>query len=484
MAAPKERFDEMSLERWAKLREVERHQLNTAEKYFGKGEWKIAIAEYEKYLKLYETSEAAPYSQMKWSICQVHLRKLNTAIKDGFQSVIDYWPDSPEAVKSSYLIAETYKDMGQALNAKKAYAKVIETHPDDVVAVRSKRDLLELARKENDEKKILAILNDLTFTTKRTADSQSYCVTSARELSEYFLYRGEFDEAVKALETSYKDESLTRAIYEISHGPIQRLTGDAAKKVMGEKLADAVIARIEGHIPLLTDDKQKAHARGYYYWIAEVHSRAKRDDVQLKVFQQMEKLFGVDDGLLGQFALWYRNHNKRDLARAMYARFENQVTGQSNIALMWREEKKWDEAIAVYEGLEKTDSERAGNWRWQIAECYDSSGRLKEAIHSYRLSDRYPQCLTSMASCHRRLKEYQPAIELYAQVITAYPDQGASARFEMAKTYEQMDKQENAIRAYQQVCRDYPRSGHASEAHAHLQNKYKINVTLGGAKEE
>jgi outer membrane protein assembly factor BamD (BamD/ComL family) len=54
----------------------------------------------------------------------------------------------------------------------------------------------------------------------------------------------------------------------------------------------------------------------------------------------------------------------------------------------------------------------------------------------------------------------------------------------MGRTYEQMDKQENAIRAFQQVCRDYPRSGHASEAHAHLQNKYKINVTLGGAKED
>ena len=137
-AVKPEKFDEMSLDRWAKLREVERHQLNAADKYFGKGEWKIAITEYEKFLKLYESSEGASYAQMRWSICQVELRKLNTAIKDGFQSVIDYWPDSPEATKSAYLIAQTYRDMGQAVNAKKAYNQTIEKYPEHVVAVSAK----------------------------------------------------------------------------------------------------------------------------------------------------------------------------------------------------------------------------------------------------------------------------------------------------------------------------------------------------------
>ena len=506
--AAKERFDEMSLDRWAKLREVERHQLNTAEKYYGKKEWKIAITEYEKYLKLYERSEAAPYAHMKWSLCQVQLRKLNTAIKDGFQSVIDYWPDSPEAVKSAYLIAETYKDMGQALNAKKAYARVIETYPEDVVAVRSKRDLLELARKENDEKKILAILNDLTFDTKRTSDSSDYCVQSSRELTHFHFDRANYPEAIKALETTYKESSLTRAIYEISRGPIHELTGNATKKIAGEKMADLVINQIMAEIPTLTDDKAKDQARGYYYWIAEVHRYARRRGEEYKTFQQMEKLFGADDGLLDHFADWYRGHGKNDQARAMYARFENQINGQRKIAYLWQIEKKWDEAIAVYEGLEKLDGDRANDYRWCSAdhepELFAAARlglgavgvvlaldlavrdvyRLREAIASYRLSDKYPNCLYAMASCHRALKEYQPALEFYAQVITAYPDSGASARFEMAETYEQMGKQENAIRNYQQVCRDYPRSSQASRAHAHLQTKYKINVTLGGAKED
>ena len=89
-ATAQHRLDEMSLERWAKLRETERYQLKIAEKYFREQNWKVASGEYEKYITLYENSEGAPYAQMKWSLAQVQLRKANTAIKDGFQSVIDY----------------------------------------------------------------------------------------------------------------------------------------------------------------------------------------------------------------------------------------------------------------------------------------------------------------------------------------------------------------------------------------------------------
>ncbi|MEK6235482.1 MAG: hypothetical protein N2C14_12310, partial [Planctomycetales bacterium] len=98
------RLDEMSLKRWTKLRETERYQLQIAEKYHREKKWKVAIGEYEKYLTLYEASEAAPYAQLKWSLAQVQLRQANTAIKDGYQSVIDYWPDSEDAIAAAYYI--------------------------------------------------------------------------------------------------------------------------------------------------------------------------------------------------------------------------------------------------------------------------------------------------------------------------------------------------------------------------------------------
>ena len=42
----------------------------------------------------------------------------------------------------------------------------------------------------------------------------------------------------------------------------------------------------------------------------------------------------------------------------------------------------------------------------------------------------------------------------------------------------------NAIKWFQQTCKLYPKTSHASQAHAHLQSKYKISVTLGGSSEK
>ena len=47
-------LDEMPIERWKDLREAERYQMQIAEKYYREQNWKIAAAEYEKFLTLHE----------------------------------------------------------------------------------------------------------------------------------------------------------------------------------------------------------------------------------------------------------------------------------------------------------------------------------------------------------------------------------------------------------------------------------------------
>lgn len=51
-------------------------------------------------------------------------------------------------------------------------------------------------------------------------------------------------------------------------------------------------------------------------------------------------------------------------------------------------------------------------------------------------------------------------------------------------TYGEAGERENAIRIFQSTCKTFPKTGQASRAHAHLQNKYKISVTLGGATDK
>jgi len=58
------------------------------------------------------------------------------------------------------------------------------------------------------------------------------------------------------------------------------------------------------------------------------------------------------------------------------------------------------------------------------------------------------------------------------------------AFLQMAYTKEEAGQQDPAIQAFQTVCKKFPKDAHAGIAHAHLQQKYKISVTLGGAAEE
>ncbi len=126
--AQSSQLHEMSLERWGQLREVERHQMKVAEKYFRERNWSVAADEYDKYLTLYEASDAASHALLKWALCQVEMRRQNTAINDGFRSVVDYWPDSDDAIAASYYVGKTLNDIGQSQKAKSALNVVATDH--------------------------------------------------------------------------------------------------------------------------------------------------------------------------------------------------------------------------------------------------------------------------------------------------------------------------------------------------------------------
>ena len=76
------------------------------------------------------------------------------------------------------------------------------------------------------------------------------------------------------------------------------------------------------------------------------------------------------------------------------------------------------------------------------------------------------------------------AIVLYNQVAGGDASSAPWAMLQIAYTREEAGENEPAILAFQQVCKRFPKDQHASIAHAHLQQKYKISVTLGGAAEE
>jgi tetratricopeptide (TPR) repeat protein len=478
------KYDDLALERWAKLGEADRYQLNIAEKYYREMNWKAAISEYEKFLSLYEKSEGAPYAQLKWSICQVNLRKSNSAIKDGFQSVIDYWPDSIEAIAAGYLIGKTYKDMGEVKQAKKFYSKVLSDYPDSLMAVMAKIDLADLARAEGDEKRRLALWNDVVFKADRKGDAAPICADISNQLATHHFSAGNFAEGLKALATTYPEPQLRHYVHYLIRGPLGQLVAMPDSKAQGLKMAEAAVGHIKAKIPATPKDAaEKGQFRQDWYYIAEIEQYAGRPTEALAAYDAVFNAFGADDDTLGRKAALLKAAGRRDEARACYNRFQNQPEGQHQIAYSFREEQKWDQAIAIYQTLVSSDTKNGNRWNWELANSYRDGGKFKEAIGVYRLCDSFPEDLKQMAACHRRLGEAKEALVLYQQVMAHAPS-APGALLEIARTYEEASQKEAAIKAFQQVCKRFPKSGEASTAHARLQDGYKINVTLGGAAAE
>ncbi|MEC7558230.1 MAG: tetratricopeptide repeat protein, partial [Planctomycetota bacterium] len=146
--------------------------------------------------------------------------------------------------------------------------------------------------------------------------------------------------------------------------------------------------------------------------------------------------------------------------------------------------RQYDKAIAVYQELLKADAENTQTWLWNIATAYRDSGKCKEAIGFYRQCTNFPSNYTEMAMCHRRLKQYKEAVILYNQIIGGAPNSAPWALLQIGYTRESAGQKEQAIKTFQQVCKRFPKKSEASRAHAHLQNKYKISVTLGGSKKD
>ena len=514
-------LEQIPVETFAKMREVERYQMRIAEKLYLRGEFKAAMSEYEKYLTLYERSLGAPNAQLMWSHCLVKQRKVYTAIREGFQSVIDYWPESHEAALAAYMIGKCYKDVGELRNAEKAYARAITDYEKHYVAVMSRWDLAGIYGERKDVNRQVQMWRDLTFKIKRTKENQSTLVSASRSLAGYYFYAGDFGDAHKALGTSYRGYTLVQQIHSLVRSPISSLTGDTSRKTAGLKLADDAIRYIREQAPkTAAAPRDQQTLRTYYGYIANLHAYARRDQEGLKTFDELAKIVGMDDAIRGSMADWHRSRKRFAEAKTIYLQFEDKVKGLSSLAWLhrryegkpgeavrvynqaiglvdeedqgkwhieiagtWHEAKKWDEAIAAYQTLIKVVPAKFGNWYRQIGDCYERSSRIPLAIQAYRQSDSYPTVYFDIARCHRKLKQWKEALVIYHQA-RSHKSAAPEATIQIGYTYESSGSKTNAIKWFQQTCKLYPKNSKASEAHAHLQRKYKISVTLGGATDD
>jgi tetratricopeptide (TPR) repeat protein len=471
-------FQQINEATFKKMREVERYQMKIAEKHFLKGSFKVALAEYEKFLTLYEKSPGAPYAQLMWSHTMMKLKKPKTALREGFQSVIDYWPESREATIAAYCMGSAYRTMGEVKDAQKSFRFLIKEYPDHEIAIKARQDLLHYARLHQDMEERLSILNEMTFKLERTEISKEACVKACHELAELHCLAQKLDEGKKALATTYTGPALFDQVYSLSLKSVKNLLGNEKTKPAALKLGDQLITELRNEMTVRTELATK-----FLYEIAGLHTTMGRPSETMKVYREIGERFGIDDGLRGKMAEWYKSRDKREDARRLYSEFENMVAGLTNLAGMELEEGKIKEAIEIYRKLIEIDGDHSGDYLWTIAGCYEKLSDLRKAIACYRQVDRFPADYFAIASCHRRLGEQKEAIILYNQ-IKVVEKSAPEASLQIGYTYEEAKEKEKAIRIFQLTCKRYPKSSQASKAHSHLQNKYNINVTLGGTEEE
>ena len=471
-------LEQIPVATFEKMKEVERYQMRIAEKHYTGGAFKTALAEYEKFLTLYEKSPGAPYAQLMWSHSMMRLKKPKTALREGFQSVIDYWPESEEAVISAYCIADAYRTMGEVSDAKKAFRFLIKEYPAHEIAIRSRLDLLHYARLEKDEASHLALLNDLTYKLERNEKSKAACEEASRELAQIHFFAQRFDDGKKALATTHEGDALFDAVYGMSAKTVGHLLGNKEARTAALTLGDQLLNELR-----VESKRRPKIEKDLLYRAADLNGTLGRPAEIWKLYTEIGDHFGRDDGLLGYMAAWYKARDKRPEARGIYAEFKDQVAGLKNIAAMDLEDGKINEAIGVYRKLIEIDGENADDHLWAIASCYEKLSDWKKAIATYRQIDRFPDNHFRMAACHRQLKEQSEAIVLYNQ-IKVVDNAAPEATLQIGFTYEEAKEKEKAIRTFQLTCKRFPKSEQASKAHAHLQNKYNINVTLGGVEEE
>ena len=518
--AQSNQLHEMSLERWGQLREVERHQMKVAEKYFLDRNWSVAADEYDKYLTLYEASDAASHALLKWAICQVQLRRQNTAINDGFRSVVDYWPDSDDAIAASYYVGKTLKDIGQNQKAKTALNEVATDHAKHLAGVLAMVTLADIATVEKDDELKEDILRKLTFDALRDKRTRRQCETASLQLANLLFSQGDAADGIKALTTTYQDERLASEIVNQARSPIRNLLSGEQTKTKANTLSNDIISFLREQEPKSTaNDEDKTYARNLCFLVVDVLRSANRPAEVDKEFANIAKRFGTDDQLLRRIAEWHVANGEYAKARQAYGRFEDKIAGLQLVATSYRQEKditqaiqtynklmsenvenqskwkaesaaayrefnKYNEAIALYQQLVQEDAANADRWLWETATTHKDAGQWKEAIGCFRQSERFPDSYWEMASCHRRLKQHNEAITLYNQIAGGDKGRAPGAMLQIGYTEEEAKRSEKAISAFKKVCRLFPKDQHASRAHAHLQNKYKLTVTLGGAKQD
>lgn len=471
----------LDIKRYGSLREVERWQLDRGEEQYKARRWEAASNEYEKFLKLYQESDACSFVQYRIAQCLENKRKVNQAIKE-YIAVLDYFPDSPEAPYATVSIARCHAKCGEKKKQLETLQKLVQQYPDHIEAAEA---LWFLSAYYLDE-----------------GENVSLGVRQRHQIIDKFPKHDRFRPAIdwlfnyyalteeapaRALEVRYKIHSKAQSEIDLgnAYGWHARHWHHQKKPETREKFLKLCLEVFEGFGKKFPQGNVAYCERQAAYFLRETGHTQEALDRYLKYFAKHPN----DDGGRVDFARWLENLRKWDDARLEYRKMANEASGNWEVAYSYHRQGKGKEAVEAYEVVVQTDYGRTSSAYYQIGQVYQHTLRdYEKAIVAYIDSNHsMPENLFRVVECYSALKKYDRALQQCKEILFIGQRAPKALQYMVIYVYERRNGEKDrslAINTCKRILDQFKKSGESSWAHQHLEDKYKLHYTGGGVAEE
>jgi len=471
------RIRRLDIERYARLREAERYQIDVADKLFERQKWEAALREYEKYLRLYGVeSVGTPYAQLRIAQCHANARRLNQAIRE-YAALLKVFPKSPEAPEASYAMGRCHMAVGEPKKAVAQYEATVATYPK---SPRAGDALWELAALQKDRRVAYwaRIVDDYRDSRHR--------LDAARRLVDHYLFAEKNVGAARAVYVKVRGGAETeRYLAGRCHEHARWLYHyhkDKRKEALEwMKRAAALYEALPGKFP------RSRYAREAERMIPVLYQDCGQSDKAVKAYRDYLKTHPDDDGERRNFGRMLERLGRWDDARAEYRRFKDAAAGAFEAAQSFHRQRRVKEAEAAYMAVVEKHPNYAKTALYHLGELHVYvSGDYAKAITAYNRSEyNPPQYLFRVGYAYERWGKFTEAINTYRQIQNFFKNDKPEAMWREALALERRKQKGDvnaAIRRLKALCDQFPRHRRSSDAHQRLEHQYHIPYTGGGAK--
>jgi len=469
---------QLDLKRYGELREAERYQLNIADRLFEARKWDAALAEYEKYLRLYRQSVAASYVQYRVAQCCENLRLIHRATEE-YQAVVEFFPQSPEAPLAAFSIGRCREATGEFTQAIEQYGKVVADYPKHPSAGDALWNGSELALRQGDKEKALTLRRRIVSDYPKSEKWDD----AARWLVDYYLFSENSPDLAREYARAIRRPAeaeiyLADRLYETGRQYSRR----EESRPQGTEFMDQAIQLYRN---VLQDWPTTQHAAAASRRIVECYWHSSRPAQGIEAARAHLERYPDDDTGHYWTGLMLEQLGQWEEARLAFLRYKDRGQGALQVAESYQRQGKYNGAHDAYMEIVAKHPEHARYALYRLGEMHlQRTGDYAKAINALRQSEYQPPAyLFQMAEALRRWKKYEECLDIFRQIRGFFPKDAPEAMWRQVMVLEERNHEGDrlaAIALLKKICDEHPRSSQASYAHHRLETKYGISYTGGG----